>query len=108
MTLSLAQFGIVGRASILLFEDKRKSEKRAESCVSLVRLLVFNDETFDITSPRDFTVEDNTCTILEIEESATLRTAKVRGAYGATVTNMIVTIDSTDGTLTSLTEVPQF
>lgn len=109
MTLSLAQFGLMSRFSILALEERAVSERYAHACVSYVRILVFNDPMLSFTVPREFQIDaSHKCTVLSIFHDKELRIVRVQGIAEDIFTNREVVVDSRDGRIISSRDISAF
>jgi hypothetical protein len=108
MTLSLTQFGIVSRFNLLLYEEKHMSRALAESCLHYAKIFIVNDSEYTIPSPRSLPVGEAICTLVEVTKGLTTHTIKTQGSVRDTVTNLVVELNTEDGTLVSWKEVASF
>jgi hypothetical protein len=107
-TLSLAQFGIAHRFFILTIEQKSMSYKRAEACIEIVRIYIYNDSLDTIDSPTDIPLTGGTCTIVStkiIDEKTEVRSLATEGAV---TSYLIATIDNTTQEFITFQEVNNF
>lgn len=105
--VSLAQYGLSTRFSLLDLENKSKSESLANACVSVARIAVVNDPSFT-TSNKSVAIGTETCIIesvaLNTPSSGTSR-IKLRGTAGGAVTNYQVEVNTTSGSITRFIEL---
>ena len=108
-TLSLAQFGIASRFSILNLEQKAQSEKHAEACIETARITLFNNPLYSIASsaPQDIPVGNTFCTIYSVTTFGKETTIETKGRSGDAVTNLRVILNTQNNTLLSWQELPR-
>jgi hypothetical protein len=108
MTLSLTQFGIVSRFTLLSYEEKQTSNALAESCVHYAIIFIANDPEYTLPSPQSLPVGEATCTLIEVTKGPNTHTIKARGTSSDTITNLVVELNTKDGTIVSWKEVDTF
>jgi hypothetical protein len=110
--LSLAQYGIANRYSLLDLERKTESKWLAEACVEWVRIAIANEPTLEIDTPEPVDVGGGkTCTVEFLSPNTSFSgpgrsEARISATSTKAFTNLRATIDSTDATLTTLEEIP--
>jgi hypothetical protein len=113
-TIALAQFGIASRYFILHLEQKAVSEKLADACVHIARIMVYNDPKTDFDAAVSYPIGDEECSIVSITPDGDESIVEARGVVGDAVTNYSVVIynslatDDDDGEFVSWTEVASF
>lgn len=107
-TISLAQFGIANRYFILHLEQKAVSEKLADACVHIARIMVYNDPDTDFNTPQSYPIGGEECTIVSIDPSGNESIVEVTAQSGDSVTNFRVRIDNTNGDFVSWSELASF
>lgn len=108
-TLSLAQFGLASRYFMLDLENKNESEKLADACVHIARIMVYNDPSYTTTAARTVSVGAEECTIMSIQNGVgSNRVIRVRAAVRNAVTNLEVSVNSSTGAFTTWNELAAF
>jgi hypothetical protein len=102
--VTLAQYSITARYSLLDLENKTKSENLANACVAVARIAVVNDPLFSATN-KIVAVGSETCTIESVTTSGSNRRVKVSAVVRGATTNYQVDILPTTGALTRVIEL---
>jgi Tfp pilus assembly protein PilX len=103
--VSLAQYGITARYSLLDIENKTKSENLASACVAVARIAVVNDPQWSTTN-KIVAVETSSCTIESVTSVSGNRRVKVSAVHANATTNYVVDISPTTGAIMSFVEAP--
>jgi hypothetical protein len=101
--VSLAQFGITARYSLLDLENKTKSENLANACVAVARIAVVNDPAFTATN-KIVAVGTETCTIESVTSVSGNKRVKVSAIVRGATTNYQVDINISTGAVARFIE----
>ncbi len=105
--ISLSQFGVITRYSLLDIENKMRSENLANACISFARLSIVTDPDDTITN-KDVPLGEYVCRIESlVVNSPTNGTnrVKVSAAVSGATTNYQVDVNTTTGAITRFIEV---
>jgi hypothetical protein len=97
--LSLGQYGITARYSLLDLEHKTKSEAYANACLGVARIAIVNDPAY-AESNKTIAVGDGSCTIVSVASGV----VKVRSVVKDATTNYEVVVNTATGNITSFFE----
>jgi hypothetical protein len=103
--VSLAQYGITARYSLLDLENKTKSEILAHACVAVARIAVVNDPLWSATN-KVVIVDASSCTIESVTSVSGNRRVKASAVHADAVTNFITDINPTTGAIMGFVEAP--
>lgn len=105
--ISIAQYGIGTRFSLLDLENKTKSENFANACVGIARIAVVNDSLWTETN-RVVKVENASCVIESVAPNTpnpSTSRVKVSAVVSAATTNYQVDIDEASGNIVRFVEL---
>jgi hypothetical protein len=104
-TLSLAQLSIANRFFILTIEQKTMSEKYADACVHIGRIMAYNNPEYSTHTAMTYTVHDGSCTIHSIISNGTESTMRISATEAGAITYYKIIVDTIDGEFISWNEV---
>lgn len=108
VTVTLNQTGFLTRGILLDSEYKERSSALAEACVDVARLKLANNSLYLGDEP-EVLIGSEMCEIFHVDPPvADQQIIKTRAVYNKAVTNLEVTVDSTDFSVISWEEVPYF
>ncbi len=104
-TLSFS--GFFGRFSVLEHEFKKKSFSLAEACAEQARLKLFIDNEY--SGNETVNVGTDSCQIFPSSNpTGNPRNFDIRAIYRDSYTNLKISVESSDGSIVSWAEVPNF
>ena len=107
-TLSIAQFGIASRYFIMDLEQKTASYKLAEACLEVVRIKIYNDDSYSQSAPQNININHEVCTIESVTKNWLQTIVKVTGKNSLAVTHLQIIFNNQTSNYLSWMEVSRF